>query len=217
METEVPPKRCMWVVNFASLWWFVESVFFINVTLTNMWSISSAWISYSCYCSSSSYFSSSSFSPSSSYFTKLHGVTSHKIVIWISIYSTSSIFWDIMACSPLKVNGLFRGTCRLHLQGRRISGARNQRESSWQPEALGLAYSSTLKMEATFSCEKSVDFQRTTRHYIPEDRTLHNHRCKNLKSYIIYSFIYRCVINCIGYIASMIGWFMNDVLGKMWT
>jgi hypothetical protein len=31
--------------------------------------------------------------------------------------------------------------------------------------------------------ETSVDFQRTTRRYIPEDRTLHNHRCENLKSY----------------------------------
>jgi hypothetical protein len=30
---------------------------------------------------------------------------------------------------------------------------------------------------------KSVDFQRTTRRYIPENRTLHNHLCENLKSY----------------------------------
>jgi hypothetical protein len=30
----------------------------------------------------------------------------------------------------------------------------------------GLAYSSTLKIEATFSSEKSLDFQRTTRRYI---------------------------------------------------
>jgi hypothetical protein len=45
--------------------------------------------------------------------------------------------------------------------------------------------SSILKMEAIFSSEKSVDFQRTTRRYIPEDSTLHkNHRCENLKSYI---------------------------------
>jgi hypothetical protein len=29
----------------------------------------------------------------------------------------------------------------------------------------------------------SDDFQGTTRHYAPEDRTLHNHRCENLKSY----------------------------------
>jgi hypothetical protein len=46
------------------------------------------------------------------------------------------------------------------------------------------AYSSTLKMEAVYYSETSVDFQRTTRRYIPEDGTLHNHRCKNLKSYI---------------------------------
>jgi hypothetical protein len=30
-----------------------------------------------------------------------------------------------------------------------------------------------------------VDFQWTTRHYIPEDSTLHNHSPKNLKSYKI--------------------------------
>jgi hypothetical protein len=32
---------------------------------------------------------------------------------------------------------------------------------------------------------KSVDFQRTKRRYIPEDSTLHNHRCENLKSYAV--------------------------------
>jgi hypothetical protein len=36
---------------------------------------------------------------------------------------------------------------------------------------------------AIFSSETSVDIQRTTRRYIPEDGTLHNHRCENLKSY----------------------------------
>jgi hypothetical protein len=46
-----------------------------------------------------------------------------------------------------------------------------------------LSHEATLKMEATCSSETSVDFQRTTRCYIPEDRTLHNHRCENLKSY----------------------------------
>jgi hypothetical protein len=38
-------------------------------------------------------------------------------------------------------------------------------------------------MEATFSIETPADFQRTTRHYIPEDRTLNDHSCENLKSY----------------------------------
>jgi hypothetical protein len=37
-------------------------------------------------------------------------------------------------------------------------------------------------MEETCSSETSVDFQRIKRHYNPEDRYLHNHRCENLKS-----------------------------------
>jgi hypothetical protein len=49
-----------------------------------------------------------------------------------------------------------------------------------------LPYSSTLKMEATCSSETSVDFQRTTQRYNPEDKTLHNHRCENLKSYAVW-------------------------------
>jgi hypothetical protein len=48
--------------------------------------------------------------------------------------------------------------------------------SSW-------AYSSTLKMKPICSSETSVDLQLTTRFYIPEDSTLHNHRCENLKAY----------------------------------
>jgi hypothetical protein len=38
-------------------------------------------------------------------------------------------------------------------------------------------------MEAICSFETSVEFQRTTRRYIPDDSTLHNHRCETLKSY----------------------------------
>jgi hypothetical protein len=44
-------------------------------------------------------------------------------------------------------------------------------------------FSSTLKMEAIYSSETSVASQQTTRRHIPEDDTLHNHRCENLKSY----------------------------------
>jgi hypothetical protein len=47
------------------------------------------------------------------------------------------------------------------------------------------AYSPTLKIEATCSSEMLVHFQRTTWRYVPEDRTLHNHGCKNLKSYTV--------------------------------
>jgi hypothetical protein len=46
----------------------------------------------------------------------------------------NNIFWDTTSCSPLKITRRFRGTYRLHLQGRRISGARNQCESMWQEQ-----------------------------------------------------------------------------------
>jgi hypothetical protein len=79
------------------------------------------------------------------------------------------------SCSPLIINRRVGWTCRLNLQDRR-SQARNQRESRWKADQLScLASSSTLKLEATYSAETSIDFQLTTRRYIPEDRTLHNH------------------------------------------
>jgi hypothetical protein len=45
-----------------------------------------------------------------------------------------------------------------------------------------------LKMEAICFFESSVDIQRTTQRYIAEDRTLHNHRCENLKYYKLGDF-----------------------------
>jgi hypothetical protein len=51
-----------------------------------------------------------------------------------AVVTKSSIFWDITPCSPLKVKRRFGGTYRIHLQGRRISRARNQNESKWQTE-----------------------------------------------------------------------------------
>jgi hypothetical protein len=45
--------------------------------------------------------------------------------------------------------------------------------------------SSTLKMEAICSSETSVETQQITQHHIPEDVTLHNHHCENLKSYVL--------------------------------
>jgi hypothetical protein len=49
--------------------------------------------------------------------------------------------------------------------------------------ASNLIHFSTLKMEAICFSETFVDTQRTTRRYVLEDGTLHNHRCENLKSY----------------------------------
>jgi hypothetical protein len=48
----------------------------------------------------------------------------------------STIFCDITPYSPLKVNRRFGGACRLQLQGRRISRARNLRESSWRANGI---------------------------------------------------------------------------------
>jgi hypothetical protein len=38
-----------------------------------------------------------------------------------AVVMKSTIFWDLMLCTLLKVNQHFRGTCHLHLHGRRIS------------------------------------------------------------------------------------------------
>jgi hypothetical protein len=40
-------------------------------------------------------------------------------------------------------------------------------------------------METVYSSEMSVDIERTTRRYIPEDKALHNHRCGHLKSHTV--------------------------------
>jgi hypothetical protein len=66
-----------------------------------------------------------------------------------------------MPCSPLKVN--------------RCSEEHVSRSS------LGFFFDP--EMEARCSSETSVDFQRTTRRYISEDRTFNNYHCENLKSY----------------------------------
>jgi hypothetical protein len=39
-----------------------------------------------------------------------------------------------------------------------------------------------LVARRAYSSEMLVDFQWTTRRYIPEDRTFHNHHCENLKT-----------------------------------
>jgi hypothetical protein len=68
------------------------------------------------------------------------------------------------------------------------SGSKNKpSEKPASKQVATSAYFSTPKMEAICSSETSVDFQRTTRRYIPEDSSLHNHRCEYLKSYAFLS------------------------------
>jgi hypothetical protein len=79
----------------------------------------------------------------------------------------STIFWDI---TPLSVNQRFGGIYRLFFKVEKITSARNlqvcQLLSRW---FLAELIFSTLKMEAICPSETSVDTQRATRHYIPED------------------------------------------------
>jgi hypothetical protein len=85
------------------------------------------------------------------------------------------IMWDITPFLPLKSNRRFRGTCRIHVRGRRISQASIHREASGKQVHSNLLFGLLLglKMEETCSSKTSIDFQWTTRRYIPENRTLH--------------------------------------------
>jgi hypothetical protein len=78
-----------------------------------------------------------------------------------AVVMKSTAFSVTMTCSPLKVNRRFGGTSRLNLHGWRKSRTRNQHGEE------------SKQMETNCSPETSVHFQRTTWHYIPEDRTLH--------------------------------------------
>jgi hypothetical protein len=51
-----------------------------------------------------------------------------------AVVMKSTTFWNITQCTLFKVNRSFGGTCRLHLHGRKISRARDQRERRWQAE-----------------------------------------------------------------------------------
>jgi hypothetical protein len=44
------------------------------------------------------------------------------------VVMNSYLLWNITPYGPFEVNWRFGGTCRLHLQGRKISRARNQHE-----------------------------------------------------------------------------------------
>jgi hypothetical protein len=98
----------------------------------------------------------------------------------------SSVFEAITPCSPLKVHWHFRGTCHFPLQGSRVGQARNQHEQA----ACFMLFSC---LDYCCSSEMSVDFHWTAWHYIPEIRTVQEHTCKNLKSYMTFINIHRVI------------------------
>lgn len=63
-------------------------------------------------------------------------------------------------------------------------------------------------MEAVCSSEASVDFQRTTLRYIPDDGTVHNHRCEDLQSnktalHYVQTFRRAAIVSCPTWIGSL--------------
>jgi hypothetical protein len=85
----------------------------------------------------------------------------------------TSNFWAIICCSPLKLNRHFRGTCRLHLRGLKMSQWRHRNESDGKQNALMpvscLPYPLTLKTE-TCSSGAWTEMQWTMQLHISKDR-----------------------------------------------
>jgi hypothetical protein len=70
--------------------------------------------------------------------------------ILTEVVMKSSVVWNITLCRPMRVNRSLRGTYRLHLQGRRISQARNQREACRKELASRVALLATCFMLGLF-------------------------------------------------------------------
>jgi hypothetical protein len=102
----------------------------------------------------------------------------------ICIVGKSTIFWDITPCSALKVNGRF---------GTRLA------------TCFHYGILRCLFDTGDGGCETSVDFQRTTRRYIPEDSTHHNHCCENP---LILHFIVVVGVVVVVVIIVVVVWFM---------
>jgi hypothetical protein len=91
--------------------------------------------------------------------TLLNNLRNVGFEVFSAVVMKSIMFWDIKPCSPLSFNRRFEGTFCM------------------PPARLPFLFffaeliSSTLKMEAIFSSETSVETERTIRRHIPEDDT----------------------------------------------
>jgi hypothetical protein len=61
--------------------------------------------------------------------------------------------------------------------------------STFRVEEIGTENQRASRWQAMCSSETSVETQRTTRRHTPEDDTLHNHRCENLRSYMVLVYL----------------------------
>jgi hypothetical protein len=100
-------------------------------------------------------------------------------------FEAGAIYFAARSCGLVMIDDSFYPADRFLLDTGKFNSAskrmrylKNIVNGYWQAEQAAFtlvpfsAYSSTLKMEAIFSYETSGDFQRATRHYIPEDSIL---------------------------------------------
>jgi hypothetical protein len=95
-------------------------------------------------------------------------------------FSNTAVFWVVTPCSSqtARRSGV---TYRLHLQGQRVSHARNQKQAASyvRPDLTCAACLACLPLVLVSS--EMLGCLRNTRRWKPEDRTLHNHRRDKLK------------------------------------
>jgi hypothetical protein len=85
------------------------------------------------------------------------------------------VSWDIRQCRPLEIN---------------LGSKQSFICFTYLMLISCLPYSSALKMEAAYFSEMSVDFQRTTRRYTPEDKNFKNHRYEIQERLTVYRVSY---------------------------
>jgi hypothetical protein len=139
--------------------------------------------------SSQTYCSYTSIFINSVHFISLTYIYSRYLFIVDKQSYESYMFWDIMSCNLLKVNRHFGGTRCLHLQGWCISHARNCHEELLLDACFILA-SCWFLAWLTFQpwrwrpnvppkCQLTFTWIYG---FVPEDRILLNHHCKDVKS-----------------------------------
>jgi hypothetical protein len=86
----------------------------------------------------------------------------------------TSVFWDITPCCPVKVNDVSEEHVtfifRVEEEAKEETSMKHSASYACFVLCSSFDHSFTLKVEAVCSSETSIDFHRTTRRYIPEDR-----------------------------------------------